>query len=195
MFQMSTEVFSGTTILCSVRRTPKGTSPYCPRKAISLHGLTAKDLTAAGTQPVMRNGSRQMTEGSNHIDQLEFDQELEATAVAGAAAVQKLIADRNNLREQLAASLASQEELRCRLGIFHQQYIELARKVVSHLHQFDRTMRAASGESPDGPNEMGGSEPKRQFDGEGLPLHPQPATSAPNGNGTSQRWNGLPLEP
>ena len=136
-----------------------------------------------------------MTEGSNHIDQLEFDEELEATAVAGAAAVQKLIADRNNLRDQAAASLASQEELRRRLGMLHQQYIELARKVVSHLHQFDRTIRAASGESRDGANETGGSEPKTQFDGEGLPLNPQPATSAPNGNGTSHRWNGLPLEP
>jgi hypothetical protein len=47
-----------------------------------------------------------MTEGSTHLAHVDFDQELESTAVAGAVAVQKLIADRNNLREQLTASLA-----------------------------------------------------------------------------------------
>lgn len=138
-----------------------------------------------------------MTEGSHHIAQFEFDQELEATAVAGTAAVQKLIADRNNLRDQLAASLASQQELRRKLGIVHQEYIQLARKVVSQLHQFDRTMRAASGEAHDSPHEPG-SEPKRQFDGEGLPLNAQPATPATppgNGNGTFPHRNGLPIEP
>ena len=46
-----------------------------------------------------------MTEGSNHLEHMAFDQELESTAVAGAVAVQKLIADRNNLREQLTVPL------------------------------------------------------------------------------------------
>jgi hypothetical protein len=39
-----------------------------------------------------------MTEGPNHFLPIDSDQDLETAAVIGAAAVQKLIADRNNLR-------------------------------------------------------------------------------------------------
>jgi hypothetical protein len=104
-----------------------------------------------------------------------LDQELESTAVAGAVAVQTLIADRNNLREQLAASLAAQSELRRRLGVLHQQYIEVATNVVAGMQHFDGAMRAAMAGKP----EIDGSaEPKPQFDGNGLPRKLQP-----NGNG------------
>ncbi len=48
-----------------------------------------------------------MTEGYINMAQAESDDELETAAVAGAAAVQRLIADRNNLRNQLAASRAA----------------------------------------------------------------------------------------
>ena len=48
-----------------------------------------------------------MIEGSNHIVAhivaIESDDELERSAVAGVAAVERLIADRNNLRNLLAA--------------------------------------------------------------------------------------------
>ena len=84
-----------------------------------------------------------MTEGYINIAQAESDEELETAAVAGAAAVQRLIADRNNLRNQLAASRAAQEELRQRLATQHQRYIELAKRIVAQLHQFDSTMRDA----------------------------------------------------
>ena len=57
-----------------------------------------------------------MTEGSNKLSHIDFDQEIEFTAVAGAVAVQKLIADRNRLREELTASLTAQAELKRRLG-------------------------------------------------------------------------------
>ena len=123
-----------------------------------------------------------MTEGLNHPSHTDFDQELESTAVAGAVAVQKLIADRNNLREQLAASLGAQSELRRRLGTLHQQYVELATKIVANMQQFDSTMRAALGGRPDGPN--GSADPKTQFDGNGIPvgLKLQPnGTGSPNG--------------
>jgi hypothetical protein len=113
-----------------------------------------------------------MIEGSNHVDENGSDAELEATAVAGAVAVQKLIVDRNSLRDQLAASQCAQEELRRRLGMLHQRYIGLAKTVVSNLQHFDHTMREAMEEKPNG------AEPQRQFDNNGLPVEPQL-----NGNG------------
>jgi hypothetical protein len=83
-----------------------------------------------------------MTEGFNHI---ASDQELETAAIAGAAAVERLITERNNFRTELAASKAAQEELRRRFGLLH-RYIELSRKVVCELHQFDSLMRDDIGE-------------------------------------------------
>jgi hypothetical protein len=127
-----------------------------------------------------------MTEGSNHLEHMDFDQELESTAVAGAVAVQKLIADRNNLREQLTASLAAQSELKRRLALLHQQYVEVAKKVVAGMQHFDSAMRAAMAGRPDFID--GSAEPKPQFDGNGLPLKLQP-----NGNGSPN--GGARLEP
>ena len=132
-----------------------------------------------------------MTERSNHIDQFGTDHEIESAAVAGAAAVQRLIADRNSLRNRLAAqereliaSRATQEDLRRRLGMLHQRYLELARKIVSQMEQFDGSIREALRERLPDP---------RQFDNNGLPTVPQP--SPPNGfNGTNGK-GPLPLEP
>ena len=117
-----------------------------------------------------------MAEGSNHLAHMDFDQELKSTAVAGAVAVQKLIADRNNLREQLAASLAAQSELKRRLVALHQQYVDVATKVVASMQHFDSSMRATLG----GRTEVidASAEPKPQFDGNGLPMKLQP-----NGDG------------
>jgi hypothetical protein len=122
-----------------------------------------------------------MTEGSNHLEHMDFDQELESTAFAGAVAVQKLIADRNNLREQLTASLAAQSELKRRLALLHQQYVEVAKKVVAGMQHFDSAMRAAMAGRPDFID--GSAEPKPQFDGNGLPLKFQPnGNVSPNGS-------------
>ena len=122
-----------------------------------------------------------MTEGFNHI---ASDQELETAAIAGAAAVERLITERNNFRTELAASKAAQEELRRRFGLLHRRYIELARKVVSELHQFDSLMRDAIGEKAEVINDEAESTgPNRQFDNAGLP---QPQSSPQNGNGTAQ---------
>jgi hypothetical protein len=142
-----------------------------------------------------------MTERSNHIDQFGTDHEIESAAVAGAAAVQRLIADRNSLRNRLAAqerelmaSRATQEDLRRRLGMLHQRYLELARKIVSQMEQFDGSIREALRERPDGNTEDAANIPDpRQFDNNGLPTVPQP--SPPNGfNGTNGK-GPLPLEP
>ena len=131
----------------------------------------------------MRNRSNEMTEGSNKLAHIDFDQEIESTAVAGAVAVQKLIADRNRLREELTASLAAQADYRRLLQALHQQYIELARKVVGSMQQFDNTMREAMGGKAN--VTLGTAEPKPQFDSDGMPLPTEPQ---PNGNGVS---NGI----
>jgi hypothetical protein len=142
-----------------------------------------------------------MTEGSNHIVAIETDDELERSPVAGAAAVERLIADRNNLRNllaaherELAASRAVQQDLKRQLAILHQRYIELAKRVVSQLQQFDGAMREVMSERLDGTNAETTNAPdvKRQFDSNGLPMGPQPqALNGINGHGQGP----LPLEP
>jgi hypothetical protein len=123
-----------------------------------------------------------MTEGSNKLAHIDFDQELESTAVAGAVAVQKLIADRNRLREELTASLAAQADYRRRLQALHQRYVELARRVVGSMQQFDSTMREAMGGKAEVADRS--AEPKPQFDGNGIPLGTElklNGNGAPNG--------------
>src|SRR5262249_61563754 len=107
---------------------------------------------------------RQMTEGSNHIVPIESD-ELERSAVAGAAAVERLIADRTNLRNllaaherELAASRAVQQDLKRQLGMLHQRYIELAKRVVSQLQKFDAAMREAGAGRPSANAEAPGAQ-------------------------------------
>ena len=126
-----------------------------------------------------------MTEGPNHFSQIESDEELENAAVVGAAAVQRLIADRNRLRNELASSRAAQERL-------HQRYVELGKTVLSLLQQFDATMREAMAGTPDGTLGEAAKSAKK-FDSHGLPLVPQPSGA----NGTNGHHNGhqLPVEP
>jgi hypothetical protein len=141
-----------------------------------------------------------MTEGSNHIVAIESDDELERSAVAGAAAVERLIADRNSLRNllaaherELAASRAVQQDFKRQLAILHQRYIELAKRVVSQLQQFDGAMREVMTKRPDGTNAEAPNAPDvKTFESNGLPMGPQPPV--PNGiNGHGQ--GPLPLEP
>lgn len=88
-----------------------------------------------------------MTEGPNHFLQIDSDQELETAAVIGAAAVQKLIADRNNLRMELAASRAAQEDLKRQFAVLHQRYVELGKTILSTAirHHDARSYRRESG--------------------------------------------------
>ena len=65
--------------------------------------------------------------------ELSTDQAVENAALAGAAAIQKLVAERNELRTRLAAQeqetaayRALNNELRRRLLLVHQSYVELA---------------------------------------------------------------------
>ena len=122
-----------------------------------------------------------MTEGYFNIGQTESDDELETAAVAGAAAIQSLIADRNNLRNQLATSRAAQEELRKRLAGLHQRYLELAKNVVAELQHFDSTMREITND-----NETSIHPSMKQFNGSGLPV---------GSNGVSYRNGEHLIEP
>jgi phage shock protein A len=140
-----------------------------------------------------------MTEESNEILAIESDQDLERSAVAGAAAVERLISDRNNLRNllaaherELAASRAAQESLKRRLGVLHQRYIELGKSIVSQLQQFDCAMREAMSDRSENQNGEAASAPvaKSQFDSNGLPV-----ASRPNGLNGHHQVRGLPLEP
>ena len=78
------------------------------------------------------------------------DATIESVALAGAAAIQRLIADRDNLRDRVGAQqrelvtlTAANEELRCRLGLIRQQYLELGSRILAQLEQFDRVTREA----------------------------------------------------
>jgi hypothetical protein len=81
-------------------------------------------------------------------DDFSSDQAIENAALAGAAAIQRLVAERNNLRNRLAAQQrelatmhAYNEDLRRRLFVLHQRYVDVAKRVVGQLEQFDGTMR------------------------------------------------------
>jgi hypothetical protein len=78
------------------------------------------------------------------------DETIESVALAGAVAIQRLIADRDNLRDRVGAQqrelvtlTAANEELRCRLGLIRQQYLELGSRLLAQLEQFDRVTREA----------------------------------------------------
>jgi hypothetical protein len=85
------------------------------------------------------------------------DQAIENAALAGAAAIQRLVAERNGLRNRLgaqqrevAALRAVNEDLRRRLILIHQRYVELAKRVVGELEQVDGVIRTVAQEAHNG---------------------------------------------
>ncbi len=82
------------------------------------------------------------------------DQAVENAALAGAAAIQKLLAERNELRNRLAAQehevnayRAVNTDLRRRLVLIHRHYVELAKKVVGDLEGLDGKIREIAQEA------------------------------------------------
>ena len=76
------------------------------------------------------------------------DESLENIAIAGASAIQRLIADRDNLRNyvstqqrDLIALTATNEELRRRIASIRHHYIELGTRILTQLEQFDQATR------------------------------------------------------
>lgn len=85
------------------------------------------------------------------------DQAVENAAIAGAAAVQKLVAERNELRNRMAAQehevaayRAVNTDLRRRLILVHRHYVELAKKVVGDLEGLDGKIREIAQEAHPG---------------------------------------------
>ena len=78
------------------------------------------------------------------------DDTLERVAIAGATAIQHIIAERNDLRnrthvqqQELVVLRAINEELRGRIALVHHQYIMLAKEIIAQFEKFDRATRAA----------------------------------------------------
>jgi hypothetical protein len=126
------------------------------------------------------------------------DQAIESAAVAGAAAVQRLINDRNGLRKRMSVQdrelmevRAAHEDLRRRVVTLQQSYIELAKRVVAEMEQFDSSIRDLLQErhdlaAPDGKAAV--SPPaQRQFDRNGFPVGALPPGADPTltNDGTS----------
>ena len=78
------------------------------------------------------------------------DDTLERVAIAGATAIQHIIAERNDLRnrthvqqQELVALRAINEELRGRIALVHRQYIAFAKEIIANFEKFDRATRDA----------------------------------------------------
>lgn len=85
---------------------------------------------------------------------LSTDQAVEHAALAGAAAIQKLVEERNELRTRLVAQeqetvayRALNNELRRQLLVVHQNYVDVAKGIVSDLERFDATLRETAQEA------------------------------------------------
>jgi hypothetical protein len=152
-----------------------------------------------------------MTEGTRHNGlprpeapgaDFSSDQALESAAFAGAAAVQRLIADRNGLRNRLSVQerelmgfRGAHEDLRRRVVTLQQNYVELAKKVVSQLEHFDISIRELLQERHDLNVHKGEAagipEGPPQFDRSGLPVGSLPtgadATVTRGNNGSVQK--------
>ena len=81
----------------------------------------------------------------------ESDDDLEKAALLGAAAIQRLVADRDDLRNrttiqqrELVALSAINEDLRRRIALIRHHYVELGTKILAELEQFDDAFRQAA---------------------------------------------------
>jgi len=106
---------------------------------------------------------RSMIEGLSDVmtpraaaSESESDRTVESVALAGAAAIQRLIADRDSLRERVniqqreLVSLSSlNEDLRRRINLVRHHYVELGTKVLAQLEQFDQAFRDAMQDKPE----------------------------------------------
>jgi uncharacterized coiled-coil DUF342 family protein len=80
----------------------------------------------------------------------DSDDSVERVAIAGANAIQRLIADRDDFRnranvqhQDLLCLSAINKELRDRIVLIRHHYVELATRIIAQLEQFDRATRDA----------------------------------------------------
>lgn len=91
-------------------------------------------------------------------DHFNNDQAVESAALASAAAIQHLVAERNALRNRLlaqerdlAAMRALNEDLRRKLVMVHQHFVDAAKNMVGRFEQFGGTLREVVQEAHTGP--------------------------------------------
>lgn len=88
------------------------------------------------------------------------DETVESAALAGAAAIQRLIAERDNFRNrasilerQMAGLHSDNGKLRRRIALIRRHYIELATNILAQLERFDSTTREAMSEGDPAPHQ------------------------------------------
>jgi hypothetical protein len=131
----------------------------------------------------MTEGTRPhgMPKADARATELVSDQALENAAFVGAAAVQRIVADRNALRNRLNVQdrelmglRGAHEEMRQRVVTIQQNYVELAKRIVSQLEQFDVSLRELLQARPDltafGGEAAVNASGQRQFNQNGLPV-------------------------
>jgi hypothetical protein len=82
------------------------------------------------------------------VAEFASNEATESAALAGAAAIQRLVADCNDLRNRLSLQATELTRLRgtneglcCRFGILHQRYIQTVKNILTQLEQFDGAIR------------------------------------------------------
>jgi predicted nucleic acid-binding Zn-ribbon protein len=83
------------------------------------------------------------------------DETVESTALAGAVAIQRIITDRDNIRNwasaqhrEIAALKTENETLRRRVVLIRQNYLELATGILGQVERFDEALREIFEEDP-----------------------------------------------
>jgi hypothetical protein len=93
---------------------------------------------------------------SGEAHKSDTDDTVERVAIAGAHAIQRLIADRDDLRnrtkaqqQDLISLSAINKNLRNRIVLVRHHYVELATRIIAELEQFDRATREAAAQEKD----------------------------------------------
>lgn len=87
---------------------------------------------------------------SKAVGTQDSDGDLEKAALLGAEAIKRIIADRDDLQNrnttqerELVTLSAINEDLRRRIAVIRQHYVELGTKILAQLEQFDEAFRDA----------------------------------------------------
>lgn len=120
----------------------------------AFHNQTIPIANIRSTVTARQHGAKQMSEAlsdvrvPNQPGQQPGQESVESVALAGAAAIQRIIAERDNLRSRLGSQqremmtlTALNEELRRQLVLIRHHYVELGSKILAQLEQFDQVTR------------------------------------------------------
>jgi hypothetical protein len=98
-------------------------------------------------------GAKEMNEGRSDISTPQGPESVESIALAGAAAIQQIIAERDSLRTRLGSQQrdmmalgALNEELRRQLTLIRHHYVEFGTRILAQLEQFDHVIRDTIGD-------------------------------------------------